>query len=378
MNKPVRVVIAIVGVVVSLIAAFASDTYVRARRAFAAHERRVSEEFAVLRLRHVIAPHPAEGWKARYEEWLASLEFPTVPKESTDTLDLGYLNVSEIPKARHLVQCGTYFEYEDDSQNDLLSYLRWYGHSGSRWAPLPEATPEHVLRLLAVAQDVLRAGGVAQARRRLAVEIAAVDLWKRILEAHDLAPAKLAEIASSLDQIERARPPVQDALDAEFAMARQKVARVIRMRRNPGVVTSEPGWRELFSWHILLVQVMNEMDDDRRELAGFDSLSETQKKLLIHLAYPRKLARALIDEGYDLCAREAEAGVRWTLMRTATAVAWYEAEHGTYPEMVADLVPRYLGAVPKGMTHQSGFVYSDPLSPETSIWFVGRRGVPLR
>ena len=64
------------------------------------------------------------------------------------------------------------------------------------------------------------------------------------------------------------------------------------------------------------------------------------------------------------------ARMRWTLMRVATAVAWYESEKGQVPERLEELIPRYLPRVP--ICPLTGL----PLGyRHGTVWSVGKNGV---
>lgn len=149
--------------------------------------------------------------------------------------------------------------------------------------------------------------------------------WEAVLAGPRPAAAELEAAARALDRIEAALPGIPDALRAQRDY---ELVDLIRCWRG-GVLNRfdpiEPSWKHL----------------------GSQDLAYCEEIRRIETWFARTLDTGEGDERLAACRRgDAARRLQLALTRAATAVAWYEAEHGKAPADLRALVPRYLPRVP--------------------------------
>ena len=249
---------------------------------------------------------------------------------------------------RRLLENGNLYPYESASFPFEGAEEVFVSQNVHRRGVVP--TPDGALISLALGQELLRAGGIFRARRRLVREDHAIEDWKDLLEQHDFSARDLERYARLVDHLRRSRPGLGEALRAEGLMDRIRVIRVLRSRSDDeGTLYEGPGWKSMFLWRLFIAQQVTALERMYRDLEQVEHRPlETRwhKAREICTAPDLPNVRLRTDEIPALFGSEAEILSRWTLLRVALGIAWFRAERGRLPATLADLVPRYLESVP--------------------------------
>jgi hypothetical protein len=197
--------------------------------------------------------------------------------------------------------------------------------------------------------------------RLIGYEFETAALWKLepILAAKLLPQADIRRIAGQLDRAMAARPTFADSVEAEHLMDRAEVLRVLHLKADPtGFIRRPPNWREFFSWRILLVKCLRQLDDDFSALRSGPSDVKFEKRTELTRSELREPTNH--PRWYDLNS----LGL-WTLARVGTAIVLFRAEKRREPQRLQDLVPDYLPSIPKNPIHDDelGYVPSIPNGP---------------
>lgn len=204
------------------------------------------------------------------------------------------------------------------------------------------------LDLMAFGSDVLRGIDSYWVLHAPSFETMAILQLDQILSTRPLPTALLREALSRLDRIEASFPRMEEACRIHFLLCRQSIA----LGDLGSLSVPPPGWRHLCSTRVLEVSVVAKLDAQERAC------------LEIFRAPPRdRLSRSLaLDEAFRsgerlLGARNwhaAETYAVWDLeqraqldlLRTAFALALHEAETGSPPGRLEELVPLRIPTVP--------------------------------
>jgi hypothetical protein len=160
-----------------------------------------------------------------------------------------------------------------------------------------------------------------------------------------------------MDDLRSIRPDMADGYDVEDAMGRrglvdlvlaQEIGKPILYR----VDWEARHWRFLFSRRVLFaaaLPVVQQYYDGMVRLRShppheWEAAAAGIQEAGLRSRHP--LVEMLLPALTKASRREALAQMSWTLMRVATAIAWYEAEKGMPPASLRDLVPRYIASVP--------------------------------
>ena len=370
MRKSWRWILGTAAAIIALLALFVWDAIRRAEAAIDAHERQVALDIAALRAAH-----------ARRLPIPVGLQNPSTGQAfSPDRLE----------KIRKLNESGVFYEYEkDDPYEDLVDNLGFYLRMGPRFPELPLPSPEITLATLAFPQDVLRGGGFDRADRRQALEREAIGKWKMLIETGRLSGAELGHCAGTMDHLLQTRTSLREALEGERAMDRRRVIQVLRTRSDKhSTLTNGPSWRSLLLWRVFIAKTLTAIDRMYRDFGEVESLPTHQRyaaaiqieeEILKAGRYPPISSWRGCQPVASLCVNETETLRDWSLMRLATAIAWFEADHGRFPGKLEDLAPGYIERVPLCPATGLPFSYSNgaltaAYEPGKSItWRVARK-----
>ncbi len=215
------------------------------------------------------------------------------------------------------------------------------------WSPLS------ILQPLELMQSHFREAGYVAARRRSSFEERELRRFQGFLTGQLLLPDQLRDLAQSFDRLRSTSPTAAEVITAEHLRDRAEVLGVLHRKRDPyGMIRRPPGWREFYSWRILIAKTLLELDDHYRQVLPLASslsrkdemaagrLSETARK-------EEGLARThLRSEVRDVLRIERERAADWQLTHLAMAISCFRAEVGRDPEKLAELVPDYISEVP--------------------------------
>jgi hypothetical protein len=357
----------------------------RATEAFQRHDRRVKDIFAAIRarpgVRHPLGEPalPGNAW-AGYED--AMKRFDMIPdadlEEFTafqDDENQGRVNDREkagmiferyaglVEDLRRSVRHESFlpdYPYEEGLNMDVgvqariraakfLAERAVFLHQDVR-----EADALEVLQVgLAASHDAARGGPILSFLVMLVGEGIHVSTLRELMGGHSFEAADLAALARTLDRMAAARPGIAQAYEAEeVALCRTLIDVAITPGFEQTQVYSERSWRFLFSHRLAYAGALGDLERMFREARSVAGLATHLRSAAMERACsPERIGRnpvtrSLIPALSRVYLRDAVGQMNWTLMRVATAIAWYEAERGRVPERLEDLVPRYLPVVP--------------------------------
>lgn len=253
--------------------------------------------------------------------------------------------------------CGESFK--DEPEQDILEALLGLSN-GLYWIGRRRDALEGFLSCMAMSQEVL-ADSRQMREAYLGYEEQTASILKVIFEHCDSSAEELEFCAKGLDRLEARRLSLRDFLFVRDVVERSTVLQMVAGGPNP--LESYPHgyqrtyfprtWKTLYSERIAQARTLNEIADFYQELSSIDRLPPHQRGDAIEDAGGSWMGRA----GWTrLSAREkgeigighyqAAVDLQRLLVRVATALSWYRAATGADPKSLADLVPRYLSAVP--------------------------------
>jgi len=354
--KRLKWVLWVIGVPVAVIALFWVDTYFRAVAAIRAEDDRLAQDIAAFRARRK----------------------PELP------LDGAFLHGSSAAPWSFF-RSGSSAKLEDGHS----------GHQGFRQAltldlwglthvppditiPPRPAPGEPATSCLALTYWIVRESGYATRKLGYQFETKALRTLEPLV-AEGLPADDLRRIAEKLDLCLAARP--EDSLAAEHLMDRAEVLRVLHLKADPlCFIQTAPGWKDFFSWRILLVKCLKDLEEDYRyaRMSTVTEMEEAEHRLEGEHA-DRRTRSFLITNGAGQWYLDREALCEWHLARTAVAIARYRADLGREPDRLEELTPEYLPQVPRD--HMNGSppefedgVLSFRLSQQSTLqWDVRRK-----
>jgi hypothetical protein len=211
---------------------------------------------------------------------------------------------------------------------------------------------ERLILGVGLAQDLARHGDMLHRSTLWVTEVQAAFRAKDILEAHVLTPHELELVATWLDRLSAARPPLSRTMAIENALERVCTGEPTYpvVIQDPVLQSSPtPTWRELRSPLIRDAKKVTILARIAADLEGFQALPPWEREAAV------KKRLDAMDLGTCQSWQvpqpihyqyEARALTWMTMLRVAVAVAWYESERGKLPATLQDLVPRHLPAVP--------------------------------
>jgi len=309
MRRALKLVLATLGLMAGAAALLVWDSIARADRALDANEARLATEIAALRARY---PRKAEGFR----------------------FEMGHAG------------------HDADKQpvTEALSRRIHY--------PFERLTADQIVESLATIESTLHEGGYEIVMYRRHVESKALrELCRAVREEKE--PRRIAE---ALDRILALHPTVPDIVDGEHLLDRREVLNVIRRRSDPTrILRRRPGWKELFSWKILVAKALVQVDDFAREIHATDPQPFWSEKWHeLPDDPPDTLVRSRLRSWAEV-PREEETRLRadGTFTRVVVALCRYKAEKGRVAEKLEDLVPEFLPQIPEPVIHRKRFQYAD-------------------
>jgi len=234
------------------------------------------------------------------------------------------------------------------------------GHSGPNSARLRAVDAamlagkrRELLRPMEEAQVHFREGGYVAADQRYHFEIGALRGLQGMLNTRRLLAEELRELYGSFDRVRSARPTVADIITGEHLLDRIEVLNEFQLKRNPyRMIRRPPGWRELFSWRILISKTLLELDEHYRQILPLASLPypEAQKAASEWATWREKeevRGRTVLRiKAERVIHNERLLSAEWELTRLALALSLFQAEKGRDPQHLNELIPDYLPSLP--------------------------------
>lgn len=367
MRKSWRWVLGLLASIILLFTLFVWDAIRRAETAIDAHERQIALDIAALRAAHARVPFVAG--KLPEQPYFRQGS----PKRLTQLQDQ--------------VSTGVFYDYEAAEMWDDSIYFHITFRGRLQRIP-PPPSPMQTLQQLAFPNDWLRGGGIDRMAGRVSFEEQGIQDWKRILEDHRLPAEELRKCAELMDRLPQVRPPIREALEGERIMDKIRVIRVLRTRSDQnGILTRKPDWRSMFLWRIFIAKTLTSIDRMYREFASVDLLpfhDQAAAALRIHDALSESArlppVRYWNKPVPSLYRGWAEFLKDWSLMRLATAIAWFEVEHQRFPETLEELTPKHIDRIPlnpvtgRPFFNSKGTLAVGVEPGETAVWRISRKG----
>jgi hypothetical protein len=214
----------------------------------------------------------------------------------------------------------------------------------------PPPNGDQVVTALSVTHALAQECGYHSRCLLLDYEHEALRALRDIL-AGDLSPAEIRRILDELDRALAARPTFVDTLDAEYLMNRAEVLRVLHLKADPtGFIARKPGWREFFSWRILLVKALTELGREYEVLRPVAEAPDAKLERAVELLAAEQKVRltqsALRSDATVRRMSDDDVRRHWLLARTATVIALFRAERGRDIKRLEELVPEVLPQIP--------------------------------
>lgn len=313
MKKAWKWLLAAVGVPAACFGLLAADSYYRAIAAIAAHDARLAADIATLRSKQKPSPVPLP---------------PPKEEDASATFEQGH---------------PSHYEYWNRARFERRSRDLVVGN-----------TMDHLILSLALNQEVYREGGYQAFVARSDFENDALKNLQGFL--HRRQP-DLRRLATVLDQLAARRISAADVATGEYLLDRAQVLSVLHKKEDPYcMLRQKPGWREFFSWRILIAKALNQLEDRYRSVLLLQSIQGPEHaarmrgddRLYFVDEDPGSLTRSvLMGNPHGLYSRELRNRAQWTLTRVACAMMVHYREQGRFPEKLVDLVPGVLSEVPR-------------------------------
>jgi hypothetical protein len=233
-----------------------------------------------------------------------------------------------------------------------------WGESSHRHRQKEDARAVDLLLMgLALAQDSGRDGPVAPMLVGIVCEGLAIEGWRSILGSYNLSPADLERAAKGMDTLWRTRFALSDVIAVEDLTTRLALSQMGLQGYDSGLYENASLFagrtrKFLFSRRMAYAGALPLFERFFRDLGGVCELPVAQRETAAFRIEanlyddPNPAFQAMVIPVSKTIRCDALAQMNWTLMRVATAIAWYESENGVQPSSLGALVPRYLPVVP--------------------------------
>jgi hypothetical protein len=314
---------------------------------------------------------PDFDW-APYREFLAQLRTDSWSIRSTFPYYASNDHVRSILVWRDAGSSLAHWSVTDDVGPDNSAWPYIFG--------VPDAADvPRFLRGAPMAQDFFRGGGFAGAIFRASAERRLHCGWRYLLERSTLSPEVLTSCVELLDRLEAARPSLKDEIELEHLLRCREVLEIYRTGQDPRrrLETLAPGFRSFYMRAMLFGQVLGRLDGLRSD--ALFRVDHPLEEVWAWLSAPSEPSFPLAGI-YDAMDRsvfqfEVLSSLRRRLLRTALAVARYQAATGALPDRLDQLVPAYLPEIPvcpltgAPLSYSSGTV-SAPVADPLATWTV--------
>jgi hypothetical protein len=272
-----------------------------------------------------------ERRRERLREEIASLRARPTSTDLLRTINLDAGPMKELsPQARKMTASPEHRLHYEQGLIDQYKFFHGPPRAlGSVFNPGKETwTPASVIAVLSISQEGCREGGYEAFLFRQYNERTALNRWKDLLCKTPGDPSELRRVHEALGQLLATRPTLEEVQRGEVILLKLCLLNVLRNRQDAeGLYRRGPCWREFYSWRILMVKTLDQLDDE----AGGDGDK--------HLRGDFRLE----DEAF----KDGDLLDQWKLARVATAIALYRVEKGADIATLQDLVPNLLPELPK-------------------------------
>lgn len=329
----------VIGLPVLLVGWLTLDSYTRAVSAIAAHDARLRSEIAAIRSKRT----PSTVLEGRDVSWKA---------------------IRNLPCARTAFQNPSVCVLEGGHTAHLNLYWTSYGDESflqeKSLSRKDRPTPHELITALAVTDAAIPEGGFSSLSVREAFEYRALERFPDALVQETLTPAELQRIFAEFNLLMARRLTLGQALFGEHLLDQIQTLSVLHTRSDSiGWIRRPPGWKEFFSWRILLAKCLNQLEDEYQDLSklppeSFPDRDDSQgpsEKALTRSKLEREAFRYVDSEKVMLCY--------WHMARLAIAIVRYRVEKAKELADLKELVPEYLPELPVNPHDGKSFLYRE-------------------
>jgi hypothetical protein len=183
---------------------------------------------------------------------------------------------------------------------------------------------------------------------------------------HHLSAAELRDFLERFDRVASTRPTLADHITGEHLLDRAEVLNVLHRKEDRYcMIRRPPGWREFFSWRIMIAKALNELDDLYREMMPIASLPYSEAmKVAVPVSSndeePDLRSRTYLrGSAHRMVQYAAGHACTWDFTRVAIALCRFQAEKGRAPRDLQELVPEYLARMPASPFNDAPYEYQN-------------------
>jgi hypothetical protein len=386
--------VGVFGGMLALVCVIVLEAHLKASATFDWNDREVADKIAAIRARDWTRPpvpgtaSPGNAWDL-YRKAFASIE--AIPREEADfvpeiagdtpegeepedeVLEAFYAAyqplLEEIRLAVGSGRVDPAYPYEKGYDSDLTHLSRVIRSTrflaGAMSLKYRSGHDAEALDLasvgLAMGQDTARGGPLVSRLVEMASVGIVVESVRPLFEDVDLQPSDLERFAVQLDRLENTRLPIKEFVEVEEVLLRAHLhhADWSKFTKSGFVSLGSapespvwPSWKLLFSKKLTRAAALSEVATYYHDLlAVCDGPAYSRPEAVSRVANRSRpsdnpLIRDFNRGDERFFKIEATRALDLTLLRVATALAWYEADKGKPPASLNDLVPRYISKVP--------------------------------
>ncbi|HVE39779.1 MAG TPA: hypothetical protein VNM14_07835 [Planctomycetota bacterium] len=226
--------------------------------------------------------------------------------------------------------------------------------------------PDELLTVFAVTERCFSEAGFDAYNARRFYDTRTLDALGQVLVQPGVGVEELQRVRAALDELLATRPPLEDVFEGENLLDREEVLRVFHTKSdNHAMMLQSPGAAEGFSWRVLVVKALHQLDDRRFELfeaksASLEDWGKKAREIGIRAQHEGCYTRSNLATGAaSIIEAERLALCHWRFAQVATAIALFQAEKRREPASVQELVPEYFAELPVNPYGGKPFDYRD-------------------
>lgn len=199
------------------------------------------------------------------------------------------------------------------------------------WNRRTQAPSRDAIVCLDQTEEMFREGGYTAFGYRCYHERIDLVGLRDLLARERWSPAQLRQLAEELEKRVGRRPALADVVRAEQLLDRAEVLNVLHLKRDPYcMLRRAPGWKEFFSWRILIAKSLHQLEDHYREVSGTAPARPQSEDLT---------RSALRNGASRLEPAERQTRAQWKFTQLAVALEIFVEENKRVPVELKDVFP---------------------------------------